>query len=183
MGRATKNMATDGGRRTGRALLAALGIVTLATGCGAPQEREDGAVEPEAGFALDGGSTAAAVLADGKRLVLGAASGELQPLPGLDSFCRYEAPGCAGSCFAFDRRQLDTVMRDVDGRLWAAARTAVDQGGKELRSFVDATGSCQEGRISTDHSYLAQSYVPTTFTSPAPLSAVRRRHATISDLE
>ena len=85
--------------------------------------------------------------------------------------CMYQSGNCTGICYVYDRRWLDFVVADSEGKTWVAGRLTPDTGSLDMDSYVDGSGVCQGAGISTIESYATKAYSPSGFTLPlaAPL--------------
>lgn len=91
--------------------------------------------------------------------------------PSDNIFCMYQSSDCSGSCFVYDRRWLDFVVRDAAGQTFVASRQTPDAGSQTMESYINGAGSCQNATITTIESYETATYAPTGFSLPlaAPL--------------
>lgn len=121
-------------------------------------------------FNEESGGIAHVILFDHRQAKLDRYSGALVA-PSDDIFCMHLSNDCSGSCYVYDKRWLDFVVRNAAGQLFVAARTTANGGSINVESYVDGDGMCQAATITTIESYQAAAYTPTSMSFPlaAPL--------------
>jgi len=121
-------------------------------------------------FNEETGAVAHVILLDHVHAKIDRYSGALKA-PHDQISCMYQTGDCSGTCYVYDRRWLDFVVSDAQGKTWVASRQTTDTGPLDMDSYVDGNGVCQAAAISTIESFATKAYVPSGFTLPlaAPL--------------
>jgi hypothetical protein len=121
-------------------------------------------------FNEESGGIAHVILFDHRQAKVDRYSGALVA-PSDDIFCMHLSNDCTGSCYVYDKRWLDFVVRNAAGQLFVAARSAANGGSITIESYVDGDGMCQAATITTIESYQAAAYTSTSVNFPlaAPL--------------
>lgn len=124
--------------------------------------------DKEVGYRFDSsGDIAHVFLTSGKRAYVDMTTGELKA-PLYNFFCLYEASDCSGSCYVYDKRWWDVVVKGFGNSLMVAPRGTANSGAKTFNSYKSDNGSCTANATLSAESYLAEPYTNTGISFPLP---------------